>query len=143
MVLRRHRFSQNSNEIIQDFCPIVKDYIFNRADILTMITLLFWEKRCLHKIISVNTDPWIIKVEWIRHFRFWVLSQNLTVRFREIVLICKKQLSLPSKVNCWAAFLVETKVFLMPLCFETLCQKTNKLIKIKVTFLFWAVFLET
>ena len=30
--------------------------LYNRAEILTIITLIFWSKLCLHKIISVFTD---------------------------------------------------------------------------------------
>ena len=30
--------------------------LYNRAEILTIIMLLFWSKRCLHKIILVYTD---------------------------------------------------------------------------------------
>ena len=50
MILWGNRFDQNSNVL---FCPIV---LYNRAAILTIISLLFSSKRSLHKIISIFND---------------------------------------------------------------------------------------
>ena len=56
-----------------DFCPIIYLVLYNRAEILTIISLLFWEK---HKIISIFTDLWQSKcIHFAQTFRK-VLSLN-------------------------------------------------------------------
>ena len=76
MILWRHRFSQNSNEIIVKISAL-----YNGAEIFTILTLLFWLKPCLHKIISVFTDLYSLKygrAKDTEHF-IWTIKKNVFV----------------------------------------------------------------